>query len=229
MLGDHLGGLEANLEARGCAVLPGLLDAAQCAGLAELYGPGERFRAQIIMARHGYGAGEYRYFSYPLPSLVERLRTAFYAALAPIADRWAKRLGEPQRYPVAHADFLARCHAAGQSRPTPLLLRYGAGDYNRLHQDLYGPLAFPLQVAILLSAPGTDFTGGEFVLTEQRPRLQTRAEVVPLGRGDAVVFAGARRPVAGARGDTRVVHRHGVATIRSGARTTLGLIFHDAT
>ncbi len=180
------------------------------------------------MARHGFGRGEYRYFAYPLPPLVAALRALLYPRLVPVADRWHERMGMPTRFPGNHADFLARCHAAGQRRPTPLLLRYGAGDYNCLHQDLYGDHVFPVQAAVLLSAPGTAFTGGEFVLTEQRPRMQSRAAVVPLARGDAVIFAVNARPVRGSRGDYRVAMRHGVSEIRRGRRHTLGLIFHDA-
>jgi hypothetical protein len=181
------------------------------------------------MARHGFGRGEYRYFCYPLPEPIGSLRSALYSRLAPIANAWSARMGASARYPGAHAQFLKTCHAAGQVRPTPLLLQYVAGDYNCLHQDLYGDLAFPLQVAILLSAPGKDFTGGEFVLTEQRPRMQSRAEVVPLQQGDAVAFAVASRPQRGSRGDYRVTLRHGVSRVRTGLRHTLGIIFHDAT
>jgi len=217
-----------SLDERGWAVLPGLLDAEQCAGLIQLYDRPERFRSHVVMARHGFGQGEYRYFDYPLPRLVERLRTCLYPRLAPIANRWHERMGFGARFPAAHADFLDRCHADGQTRPTPLLLRYRTGDYNCLHQDLYGEHVFPLQVAILLSEPGEAFEGGAFVLTEQRPRMQSRVEVVPLGRGDAVVFAVNARPRRGARGDYRVKMRHGVGTVRSGERFTLGIIFHDA-
>ncbi|WEK02639.1 MAG: 2OG-Fe(II) oxygenase [Candidatus Sphingomonas phytovorans] len=209
-------------------MLPGLLSAAECDATTALYGPGPAFRSHVVMARHGFGQGEYRYFAYPLPPLVAGLRGALYPRLAPIADRWNERMGIDARFPGDHAAFLDRCHAAGQSRPTPLLLRYGAGDYNCLHQDLYGEHVFPLQVAILLSAPGEDFTGGEFVLTEQRPRMQSRAEVVPLARGDAVVFAVNQRPQRGTRGDYRVALRHGVSKVRMGHRHTLGIIFHDA-
>jgi hypothetical protein len=220
--------VQADLDAQGWAILPGLIDAAACEATAALYGPGEIFRSHVVMARHGFGRGEYRYFAYPLPPLVERLRSALYPRLAPIANRWHERMGLAARFPDEHAAFLAHCHAAGQTRPTPLLLRYGAGDYNCLHQDLYGEHVFPLQVAILLSAPGADFTGGEFVLTEQRPRMQSRAEVVPLGKGDAVLFAVNSRPQQGTRGDYRVMMRHGVSRLRSGQRHTLGIIFHDA-
>ncbi|MDP3660825.1 2OG-Fe(II) oxygenase [Phenylobacterium sp.] len=216
------------LDARGNAVLPGLLSAAECAALAELYAQETPFRSRVVMARHGYGQGEYRYFAYPLPDLVASLRASLYPQLAPIANRWNAAMGLPARYPPAHADFLSRCHEAGQTRPTPLLLQYGEGDYNCLHQDIYGEHVFPLQVAVLLSTPGADFTGGEFVLTEQRPRMQSRAEVVPLSQGDAVVFAVRERPVQGARGTYRVNMRHGVSRLRSGARRTMGVIFHDA-
>ena len=221
-------GLERELDAWGWALVPGLLRPAECAALAALYGDDRCFRSRVVMERHGYGRGEYRYFAAPLPAPVEALRAAFYPLLAPIANRWHAALGLAPRFPERHADFLARCHAAGQARPTPLLLRYGEGDYNCLHQDLYGEHVFPLQVALLLSRPGTDFEGGEFVLTEQRPRRQSRAEVVPLRQGDAVVFAVQQRPVAGARGATRVQMRHGVSRLRRGQRHTLGLIFNDA-
>lgn len=220
--------LTAELDAQGCAVLPGLLSPEQSRAIAALYPDEARFRSHIQLARHGFGRGEYRYFSYPLPELIQRLRTALYPPLAAVANGWAERMGLPERYPTDHAAFLARCHAAGQTRPTPLLLRYGAGDYNCLHQDLYGDLAFPIQVAILLSEPGRDFAGGEFVLTEQRPRMQSRAEVVPLRQGDAVAFAVNQRPVRGTKGDYRVTLRHGVSRVRSGLRHTLGIIFHDA-
>ncbi|MES2443554.1 MAG: 2OG-Fe(II) oxygenase [Pseudomonadota bacterium] len=213
------------LDARGWAVLPGLLDSAACAETVALYDQRERFRSEVIMARHGFGRGAYRYFAYPLPALVQDLRTALYPRLVPIANRWHERMGLARRFPDIHADYVAECHAAGQVRPTPLLLRYGPGDYNCLHQDLYGEHVFPLQAAVLLSA---DFEGGELVLTEQRPRMQSRAAVVPLARGDAVVFAVSRRPVAGTRGDYRVTMRHGVSEVRSGQRHTLGIIFHDA-
>ena len=222
------GSLAAELEGRGSAVLGELLTPAECVALAGLYPDEAHFRSHVRMARHGFGQGEYRYFRYPLPELVSGLRTALYPRLAPVANAWSERLRLGTRYPATHAEFLADCHAAGQTRPTPLLLQYGPGDYNCLHQDLYGELAFPLQVAVLLSRPGRDFTGGEFVLTEQRPRMQTRAEVVPLGLGDAVAFAVAGRPVAGSRGDYRVNMRHGVSQLRSGRRHTVGLIFHDA-
>jgi hypothetical protein len=218
----------ADLDARGWSTLPGLLTPAECEALARLYAPTDAFRSQVVMARHGYGSGEYRYFAYPLPPLVEALRSSLYPRLAPVANAWHERLRLPARFPEAHADFLARCHEAGQTRPTPLLLRYGAGDWNALHQDIYGEHVFPLQVAILLSRPEADFTGGHFLLTEQRPRMQSRGEVVPLGQGDAVLFAVNARPQRGARGDYRVAMRHGVSTVRSGMRTTLGIIFHDA-
>ena len=220
--------LQTLLDANGWAILPGLLAPAECAAMAALYDHPEHFRSHVVMARHGYGRGEYRYFRYALPPLVERLRSDLYPRLAPMANAWHDRLGNPVRFPGGHADFLSRCHAAGQMRPTPLLLRYGPGDYNCLHQDLYGEHVFPLQLAILLDAPGADFTGGDFVLTEQRPRMQSQAEVVPLQQGDGVVFAVNHRPVAGTRGDYRVTMRHGVGTIRSGRRHTLGIIFHDA-
>jgi uncharacterized protein len=220
--------LATELNDTGAAVLAGLLTPGECAALAALYPDEAHFRSHVRMARHGFGQGEYRYFAYPLPDLLAGLRTALYARLAPVANDWAARLRLETRYPAAHADFLAACHAAGQTRPTPLLLQYGPGDYNCLHQDLYGDLAFPLQVAVLLSAPGRDFTGGEFVLTEQRPRMQSRAEVVPLARGNAVAFAVSTRPVEGSRGPYRVTMRHGVSRLRSGRRHTLGIIFHDA-
>jgi len=220
--------LAQSLDDAGWALLPGLLAPSDAAAVAALYEDDARFRSTIVMARHGFGRGEYKYFTYPLPPIVQALRTALYERLAPVANRWNATLSLDDRYPETHAEFLARCHEAGQRRPTPLLLRYGAGDFNALHQDLYGELAFPLQVAVLLSAPGEDFTGGEFVLVEQRPRMQSRAEVVPLGRGDAVVFAVHHRPVRGTRGTYRVNLRHGVSRLRSGRRHTLGVIFHDA-
>ena len=216
------------LDRQGWALLPRLLDAETCRSLAGLYDQEAGFRSRVVMARHGFGRGEYRYFAYPLPSLVEGLRTAVYPRLAPVADRWCERMGIAARFPATHADYLARCHAAGQDRPTPLLLRYGPGDYNCLHQDLYGGEVFPLQLAILLSRPGEDFEGGEFVLAEQRPRMQSRPMVVPLGQGDGLVFAVSRRPVRGVRGDYRVTLRHGVSEVRAGRRHTLGIIFHDA-
>jgi hypothetical protein len=215
-------------DAQGFAVLPGLLGAADCAGIAALYTEDSHFRSRILMARHGFGRGEYKYFQYPLPSPVTELREALYPELAKAANRWSTMLGAGRAYPPGHAAYLDRCRAAGQLRPTPLLLQYGAGDYNCLHQDLYGDQVFPFQVAILLSEPDLDFTGGEFVLTEQRPRMQSRASVVPLRRGDGVAFAVHHRPVQGARGVYRVTMRHGVSTVRSGRRHTLGIIFHDA-
>ena len=218
----------ADLDAQGAAVISGLLDLEQCRAMAARYGDAQGFRSRVVMQRHGYGQGEYRYFDYPLPDLVASLRTAVYPQLAPLANRWNERMNIDTRYPANHADYLARCHAAGQTRPTPLLLQYGPGDYNCLHQDLYGEQVFPLQLAVLLSAPGQDFSGGEFVLTEQRPRMQSRPEVVPLKQGDAVIFAVHHRPVAGSRGSYRVNLRHGVSRIRSGQRHTLGIIFHDA-
>ncbi len=220
--------LSRDLSEHGCAVLKCLLTPVECESVAALYPDEKHFRSHIHMARHGYGKGEYRYFKYPLPPLVTTLREALYHRLAPIANAWNERMGAPGRYPETHAEFLTLCHEAGQLRPTPLLLQYGPGDYNCLHQDLYGALAFPLQVAVLLSEPGRDFTGGEFVLTEQRPRMQSRAEVVPLRQGDAVAFAVHSRPVHGTKGNYRVNLRHGVSRLRSGARHTLGIIFHDA-
>lgn len=217
-----------DLYTRGSAMLEQVLTAQQSRALAQLYTEKEIFRSRVIMERHGYGRGEYKYFAYPLPDLVADLRAAFYPRLAPVANDWNAAMGIDVRYPAQHADFLARCHAAGQVRPTPLLLQYGPEDYNCLHQDLYGEHVFPLQVAILLSEPGHDFTGGEFVLTEQRPRMQSRAEVVPLRQGDAVIFAVHQRPVQGTRGVYRVNMRHGVSRVRSGHRQTLGVIFHDA-
>lgn len=220
--------IESDLDARGNALIEGLIEPARCVELAALYDDDTRFRSRVVMARHGYGRGEYRYFRYPLPSTIAALREAFYPHLAPVANRWNTAMDIATRYPPAHAEFLDQCHAAGQTRPTPLLLRYGAGDYNCLHQDLYGEQVFPLQVAILLSDPQRDFAGGEFVLTEQRPRMQSRPEVVPLRQGDAVIFAVHHRPVVGARGAYRVNLRHGVSRVRSGRRHTLGIIFHDA-
>jgi hypothetical protein len=222
------GNLASELDRFGAAFLPKLLTPDECRTIAALYPREEHVRCHILMARDGFGKGEYRYFRYPLPDLVGDLRTALYSRLAPIADAWNERLGTGLRYPKTHSQFLEQCHSAGQLRPTPLLLQYVEGDYNCLHQDLYGDLAFPLQVAILLSEPGHDFTGGEFVLTEQRPRMQSRAEVVSLRQGDAVAFAVHHRPVAGARGSYRVNLRHGVSRVRSGQRHTLGIIFHDA-
>jgi len=218
----------AELDGQGWALLPGLLAAADCERIAALYDRDDGFRSRVVMARHGFGRGEYRYFSYPLPRLVEKLRGALYPHLAPIANGWQARLGQTVRFPDTHADYIARCHKAGQTRPTPLLLRYGPGDYNCLHQDLYGAEVFPLQVAVLLSEPGEEFTGGEFVLTEQRPRQQSRVMVVPLAKGDGVVFAVNNRPVKGVRGDYQVKMRHGVSRLTAGQRHTLGIIFHDA-
>jgi uncharacterized protein len=216
------------LSNHGAAVLGKLLTPQECREISSLYPDNSKFRSHIIMARHGFGKGEYKYFSYPLPGLIGGLRTALYPHLAPIANEWNERMGIDLRYPARHQEFLDLCHKAGQQRPTPLLLQYDPGDYNALHQDLYGDLAFPLQVAILLSEPGRDHTGGEFVLTEQRPRMQSRPEVVPLRQGDAVAFAVHHRPVNGARGTYRVNLRHGVSRVRSGRRHTLGIIFHDA-
>jgi hypothetical protein len=221
--------ITGGLDQYGCAVLPKLLSSEECRAIAALYPDESRFRSHIHMARHGFGKGEYRYFKYPLPDLIAGLRTALYPRLAGVANAWNERMGLDERYPDDHAAFLQRCHGAGQTRPTPLLLQYVAGDFNCLHQDLYGALAFPIQVAILLSEPGKDFTGGEFVLTEQRPRMQSRAEVVPLRQGDAVVFAVHNRPVQGPKGNYRVNLRHGVSRVRSGMRHTVGIIFHDAT
>jgi hypothetical protein len=217
-----------DLGTQGCGVLNSLLSADECRALAALYPDDARFRSRIVMSRHGFGRGEYKYFSYPLPDLIGQLRPALYAKLVDVANRWNEAMGIEIRYPDDHEAFLKRCHAAGQTRPTPLLLQYGPGDYNCLHQDLYGEHVFPLQVAILLSEPGSDFTGGEFVLTEQRPRMQSRAEVVPLRQGDGVAFAVHVRPVQGTRGFYRVNMRHGVSRIRSGHRFTMGVIFHDA-
>jgi hypothetical protein len=218
----------SDLDAQGCAVLKGLLSAQECDTLAALYPDDKNFRSRIVMGRHGFGRGEYKYFAYPLPELIGNLRPLLYARLRDVANRWNEAMAIDIRYPESHDAFLKRCHAAGQIRPTPLLLQYGAADYNCLHQDLYGEHVFPLQVAILLSEPGRDFTGGELVLTEQRPRMQSRPEVVPLAKGDAVAFAVHHRPVQGTRGFYRVNLRHGVSRIRSGHRHTLGVIFHDA-
>jgi hypothetical protein len=222
------GRIGADLDAHGCAVLESLLSPDECAAMVALYPDDSHFRSRIVMGRHGFGRGEYKYFAYPLPDLIAELRPALYAPLSAIANRWNAAMGIDIRYPDRHSAFLKRCHDAGQTRPTPLLLQYGVDDYNCLHQDLYGEHVFPLQVAILLSEPGEDFTGGEFVLTEQRPRMQSRAEVVPLRRGDAVAFAVHHRPVQGTRGVYRVNLRHGVSRVRSGHRHTLGVIFHDA-
>ena len=220
--------ISRDLDAQGNAVLERLLSPGECKALSGLYAEDRIFRSHVIMARHGFGRGEYKYFDYPLPELVAGLRTALYPRLAPIANLWNAAMGIDMQYPRDHADFLKRCHEAGQRRSTPLLLQYGEGDYNCLHQDLYGEHVFPIQVAILLSEPAIDFTGGEFVLTEQRPRMQSRPEVVPLRRGDAVAFAVHHRPVRGTRGTYRVNLRHGVSRVRSGQRHTLGIIFHDA-
>lgn len=221
--------VSADLDEQGWAVLPGLIESGTCDGIAALYDEDAGFRSHVVMARHGFGRGEYRYFSYPLPPIIQELRTGLYPQLAPIANRWHERMGMETRFPATHQEFLDRCHAAGQVRPTPLLLRYGPEDYNCLHQDLYGEHVFPLQIATLLSEPGRDFEGGEFVLTEQRPRMQTRPAVVPLAKGDAVLFAVNSRPVQGSRGSYRVALRHGVSKVRSGKRHTVGIIFHDAT
>ena len=220
--------MEQQLDQDGCAVLRLLLNPETCDDLSALYGQSEPFRTQVIMARHGFGRGEYKYFKYPLPDLVARLRSALYSRLVPIANRWHEQMSHPSRFPDTHQDFLERCHAAGQARPTPLLLQYGPQDYNCLHQDLYGEHVFPLQVAILLSEPDVDFTGGEIVLTEQRPRMQSRPQVIALKKGDALIFAVNQRPVKGVRGYYRVTMRHGVSRLHSGKRHTLGIIFHDA-
>lgn len=220
--------VDTELDTCGGAMLPGLLSADECDALVALYDDDSLFRRRVVMERHGFGRGEYQYFDYPLPDPIQALRNAIYPRLAPLANRWNQALGNEVRYPDQLDEFLARCHAAGQQRPTPLMLRYGVGDYNRLHQDLYGEHVFPMQVTILLSRPGNDFTGGEFVLTEQRPRMQSRPEVVPLQQGDAVIFAVHRRPVRGTRGFYRVNMRHGVSRLRSGQRYTVGIIFHDA-
>jgi hypothetical protein len=217
-----------DLDEQGSALLPSVLSADECKAVASLYPEESIFRSRVVMGRHGFGRGEYKYFSYPLLPIIHGLRTALYPQLAPIANRWNESMGIGVRYPENHADFVQRCHGAGQLRPTPLLLQYGPGDYNCLHQDLYGALAFPLQIAFLLSAPGEHFTGGEFVLTEQRPRMQSRAEVVSLRQGEGVIFAVNQRPVQGGRGVYRVTMRHGVSRLRSGERFTLGIIFHDA-
>ncbi len=220
--------ISQELDANGSAVIERLLAPRECASLAALYADEARFRSRVVMARHGFGRGEYKYFSYPLPEPIGGLRAALYPPLAAIANRWNESMGIAARFPGEHAQFIKRCHAGGQRRPTPLLLQYGAGDYNCLHQDLYGEHVFPLQLTVLLSEPGRDFTGGEFVMTEQRPRMQSRAHVVPLRKGDAVVFAVRHRPVKGSRGFYRVNHRHGVSCVRSGRRHTAGVIFHDA-
>jgi hypothetical protein len=220
--------ITTDLNTAGCATTGPLLPPALCDALIGSYGAAEIFRSRVVMARHGFGQGEYQYFAYPLPDPVQTLRQALYPPLAAIANKWATSLGQDTSFPPAHDSYLATCHAHGQARPTPLLLRYGPGDFNCLHQDLYGDLHFPLQVAFLLSRPGEDFTGGEFVLTEQRPRMQSRVEVVELQQGEGVIFAVNQRPVQGGRGVYRVAMRHGVSRVRSGARHTLGVIFHDA-
>ena len=220
--------VEQDLDEQGSAVIDRLLSPSECQAIAGLYQRNDIFRSRIVMARHGFGRGEYKYFDYPLPALIERLRTTVYPVLVPIANRWNSAMSNPVRYPAKHADFVKRCHQAGQTKPTPLLLQYGAGDYNALHQDLYGEHVFPLQLAILLSEPGKDFTGGEFVMTEQRPRMQSRPIVLPLRQGDGVLFAVNNRPVQGTRGVYRVKLRHGVSRVRSGHRHTVGIIFHDA-
>ena len=221
--------IEADLDAQGFAPTGPLLDDRECAALRDAYQDDARYRSRIVMARHNFGQGEYKYFAYPLPDLVRDLRHAAYARLAPVASRWAERLGQADRFPARLDEYLGRCHAAGQRRPTPLILKYGPGDYNCLHQDLYGDLVFPVQLAVLLSAPGRDFDGGEFILVEQRPRMQSKAEVVPLRQGEGVIFAVHHRPRRGSRGFHRAVLRHGVSRIRMGQRVTLGIIFHDAT
>ncbi|HEY7801001.1 MAG TPA: 2OG-Fe(II) oxygenase [Hyphomonadaceae bacterium] len=221
--------VETDLDETGSSVVPGLLDTRACAALRRSYDDDALFRSRVVMSRYGFGRGEYKYLSYPLPVAVEDLRASLYPHLAPIANRWETMLGREPRFPKTHAAYLRICHAAGQVRPTPLLLRYGEGDYNCLHQDLYGEEVFPLQVAILLSEPGRDFTGGEFVMTEQRPRMQSRVEVAPLTPGAGVIFAVNERPIQGSRGVYRVKMRHGVSRLRSGSRHTLGIIFHDAT
>lgn len=220
--------LVAELDERGTAVVPALFDPLCCRRIAGCYDDDAKFRSRVIMARHGFGKGEYRYFAYPLPFDLAAIRAASYAKLAPLANRWHERMKLDSRFPATHAEFLARCHAAGQTRPTPLLLKYGAGDYNCLHRDLYGEHVFPIQMAVLLSEPGAQFAGGEFVVTEQRPRMQSRVDVVPLRQGDAVLFAVSERPVNGTRGTYRVTHRHGVSRVTRGERHTLGIILHDA-
>jgi hypothetical protein len=228
IVGIDWGRTSIDLNARGWAIVAGVLSPNECQAIAALYDEDRRFRSHVVMARHGFGRGEYKYFAYPLPEIVSELRAMLYGSLAPLANKWNEAMGLNVRYPAAHADFISRCHKAGQTRPTPLLLRYGPEDYNCLHQDLYGEHVFPFQVAFLLAEPGVEFTGGEFVLTEQRPRMQSRVEVVPLQRGDGVIFAVHNRPVQGTRGVYRVNLRHGVSRVRSGRRHTLGVIFHDA-
>jgi hypothetical protein len=221
-------GIESEFEERGCAQAGRIVTDSECAELIAGYDSEEKFRSRVIMARHGFGRGEYRYYKYPLPALVAGVRTALYPRLASVANRWEELLGRNRTFPRVHASYLRQCRRSGQTLPTPLLLKYGEGDYNCLHRDLYGEMVFPLQVTILLSAPGDDFTGGDFVLTEQRPRMQSRVEVVPLSQGEAVIFAVNQRPVKGTHGVYRVAMRHGVSRIRSGQRFTLGIIFHDA-
>jgi hypothetical protein len=227
---DHLDWrrITKELSDEGSAMLPGLLSRRECQSVAALYPDDQLYRSRVVMGRHGFGRGEYKYFKYPLPALIQNLRAALYPRLVPVANSWNQAMSVDARYPEQHIDFIRRCHEAGQIRPTPLLLQYGEGDYNCLHQDLYGEHVFPIQVAILLSEPARDFTGGEFVLTEQRPRMQSRPEIVPLGQGDGVAFAVHHRPVQGTRGIYRVNLRHGVSRVRSGRRHTLGIIFHDA-
>ncbi|MGE8186216.1 2OG-Fe(II) oxygenase [Pseudomonas sp. NPDC086278] len=220
--------VEQQLDQQGCAIIPSLLSVQACAQVSALYTHTEPFRSKVMMARHGFGRGEYKYFRYPLPDRVATLRSEFYPRLVPIANRWHAAMGMPQQFPASHQAFLERCHAAGQERPTPLLLQYGPQDYNCLHQDVYGEHVFPLQLAILLSEPGEEFTGGEFVLTEQRPRMQSRPQVISLNKGDGLIFAVNQRPVKGVRGYYRVTMRHGVSRLHSGQRHTLGIIFHDA-
>ena len=228
MNGLDLARIGAELDERGCAIVSGLLTAKACEQMAARYADEAAFRSKVVMARHGFGRGEYKYFSNPLPAAVGSLRGAFYPPLAKIANRWNGAMGSDDRFPQTHPEFLALCHQAGQQKPTPLLLRYTEGDYNCLHQDIYGAQVFPLQLAVLLSEPGDDFSGGEFVLAEQRPRMQSRVEVVPLRRGDGVIFPVRTRPVQGTRGTYRVNLRHGVSRLRAGKRFTLGIIFHDA-
>jgi uncharacterized protein len=232
-IADRVGSLDwpriiESLDSSGCAIAPGMLEPKECRHLADCYDQDEPFRSRIIMARHGFGSGEYKYWAYPLPETVIALRSTFYPRLRQVANRWNTMMGLGTNYPSEHSEYLERCHQAGQTKPTPILLQYGEGDFNCLHQDVYGELVFPLQITFLLSVPGEDFTGGEFVLTEQRPRMQSRAEVISLNQGDGVIFAVHHRPVQGTRGAYRVNLRHGVSRIRSGHRHTLGIIFHDA-